>query len=115
MQLHPGYWIGVELGGLWPSVLPTGGKETGAAVVAQRDANLHSGGCFYGYVGSEQRKGAKGMKRRQEQVLEGNSVCAYAWAEARGCSLTGGPSRDQKALIPGQCSFDRVGFAFCQR
>lgn len=46
--------VGKSLGSLAQCPLQVG-KETGAAVVAQRDANPQSGGCFY--VGSEWRKG----------------------------------------------------------
>lgn len=52
-------WGGV--GGLWPSILATVGKEPEAAAVAQRHANTQSGGCAYP-CDSEWRKGAEGTQ-----------------------------------------------------
>lgn len=47
------------VGGLWPSILATVGKELEAGVVAQRQAKPESSGRLYP-CGSEWRKGAEG-------------------------------------------------------
>lgn len=94
-------------GCLWPSSHSTVVKETGAAVMAQRDADPQSSGCFYSSWFKVKKTSHKETKR-QEQVPEGSRLCAYAWGRREGFysgrGPAGGPPGDEEALGPGRAA-----------